>query len=106
MNLWRREIAATFALSWPIVLTNLAINLMTTTDVMMLGWLSPEALAAGSLGFNLYMPLFLFCVGIVGAAAPIAAARVGADRRDIEGVRSVGHQALILSLAAVGARSG
>ena len=49
------------------------------------------------------MPLFLFCVGIVGAVAPIAAARVGADRRDIDGVRSVGHQALILSLAAVGA---
>ena len=40
---------------------------MTTTDVMMLGWLSPEALAAGALGYNLYMPLFLFCIGVVGA---------------------------------------
>ena len=63
----RDELLATFALSWPIVLTNVAVNFMTTTDVMMLGWLSPEALAAGSLGFNIYMPLFLFCVGVVSA---------------------------------------
>ena len=94
----RREIVATFALSWPIVLTNLAMNLMTTTDVMLLGWLSPEALAAGSLGFNLYLPLMLFCIGIVGAAAPIAASRIGADASDTEGVRRIGHQALLGSL--------
>src|SRR5277367_5984068 len=94
----RREIVATFALCWPIVLTNLATNLMTTTDVMLLGWLSPEALAAGSLGFNLYLPLMLFCIGIVGAAAPIAASRIGADSADTEGVRRIGHQALISSL--------
>ena len=46
MTSLRGEIAATFALSWPIVLTNVAINFMTTTDVMFLGRLSPEALAA------------------------------------------------------------
>lgn len=92
------EIAATFALSWPIVLTNLAINFMTTTDVMMLGWLSPEALAAGSLGFNLYMPVFLFSIGVVGAVAPIAAARLGADAGDLKGVRAVGQQALLSAL--------
>ena len=99
LALWQAEIAATFALSWPIVLTNLATQLMTSTDVMMLGWLSPEALAGGSLGFNLYLPLYLFLVGIVGAAAPIAAARFGADRSDLAGVRSVAHQSFWLSLA-------
>ena len=93
-----REIAATLALSWPIVLTNVAINFMTTTDVMFLGRLSPEALAAGALGFNLYMPLFLFCVGVVSAAAPLAAERLGADARDFAGVRAVAHQALRSSL--------
>jgi MATE family multidrug resistance protein len=94
----RREIVATFALSWPIVLTNLAMNLMTTTDVMMLGWLSPEALAAGALGFNLYLPLMLFSLGIVSAAAPIAASHIGGNDSDTEGVRRIGHQALISSL--------
>ena len=98
-RLWREEIAATFALSWPIVLTNLANHLMTTTDVMMMGWYSPEALAAGTLGFNLYLPPFLFAIGVVGAVAPIAAARLGADAGDREGVRRVAHASFALSLA-------
>jgi MATE family multidrug resistance protein len=94
----RGEIAATFALAWPIVLTNVAVNFMTTTDVMFLGHLSPEALAAATLGFNLYTPLFLFALGVVSAAAPLAAARIGANRRDYAGVRVVGHQALLTAL--------
>ena len=97
-RLWLDEIGATFALSWPIVLTNLATHLMTTTDVMMLGWRSPESLAAGSLGFNLYLPFLLFSVGVVGAVAPIAAARIGADARDFRGVRKVAHSAFLLAL--------
>ena len=47
----RRELGATLALGWPIILANLAINVMTATDFIMLGRLSPHALAAGSLGF-------------------------------------------------------
>jgi len=46
---WRREIRSMAALAWPIVLTNLAQNAMQTTDVLMMGWLGPEALAAGTL---------------------------------------------------------
>lgn len=90
-----REIAATLALSGPIVVTNLAVNFMTTTDVMMLGWQSPKALAAGALGQNLYMPLFLFCVGVIGAVAPIAASLVGADSSDESSLRRACHQALL-----------
>ena len=99
MTSLRGEIAATFALAWPIVLTNVAINFMTTTDVMFLGRLSPEALAAGALGFNFYTPPFLFCIGVVGAAAPLAAAKIGARARDFAGVRVVGHQALLTAMA-------
>ncbi len=80
------------------MLSNLAVNFMTTTDVMMMGWLSPQALASVSLGFNLYTPLMLFCLGAVAAAAPLAAARIGADAGDREGVRSVAHHAFLLAL--------
>ena len=66
----RHELGATLALGWPIILANLAINVMTATDFMMLGRLSPHALAAGSLGFFLYQPLFLFGLGVVGALSP------------------------------------
>ena len=94
----RREIAATLALSGPIVLANLAVNLMTTTDVMMLGWLSPQALAAGALGQSVYTTLLLFGIGVVGALAPIAASIVGADRSDSAGLRKALHQALASAL--------
>ena len=97
----RREIVATLALSWPIVLTNVAINFMTTTDVMFLGRLSPAALAAGALGFNIYIPMFLFGVGVVSAAAPLAAERVGLDPHDSQGVRAVAHQALLSAVLLV-----
>jgi multidrug resistance protein, MATE family len=74
----KRELSATFALSWPLVLANVAINVMTATDFMMLGWLSPHALAAGALGFYLYQPPFLLGIGVLAALSPIVAAKVGA----------------------------
>ena len=95
---WLDELVAVIALGWPIVFTNLAINFMTTTDVMMMGWLSPQALGSVSLGFNVYTPLMLFCVGAVGAAAPLAAARIGANARDRDGVRRVAQHAFLLAL--------
>jgi multidrug resistance protein, MATE family len=90
----KRELGATIALGWPIVLANLAINVMTATDFMMLGRLSPHALAAGSLGFFLYQPLFLLGLGVVGALSPIAAAKIGSGHGDDE-LRRATHQALI-----------
>ncbi len=92
--LLRSEFGATFALAWPLVLSNVALNVMAATDIMMLGWLSPQALAAGSLGFNLFMPIFLFGIGLIAALSPIAAARRGAGGSG-EGLRRAAHQGLI-----------
>src|SRR5271166_286389 len=93
----RRELSATLALSWPIILANVAINVMTATDFMMLGWLSPHALAAGSLGFFLYQPGFLLGIGVVAALSPIAAAKIGAGETT-EGLRRATHQAFLSAL--------
>jgi MATE family multidrug resistance protein len=90
----KRELAATFALGWPIILANLAINVMTATDFILLGQLSPHALAAGSLGFFLYQPLFLLGLGVVGALSPIVAAKIG-EGQGKEALRRATHQALI-----------
>ncbi len=92
-----RELSATFALGWPLVLANVAVNVMTATDYMMLGWLSPHALAAGALGFNLYQPAFLLGLGVVAALSPIAAAKIGAGG-DADGLRRATHQALLSAL--------
>ncbi len=93
-----QEILATCRLSWPIVAANLAIQFMQTTDLMMLGWLSPKALAAAALGFNLYVVFFIFGIGVIAALAPIAAKAIGADAGNAAGVRAATQQALFTAL--------
>lgn len=94
-----REVSATFSLGWPLIVANVAQSAMTTTDLMMLGRLSPKALAAGALGFNLFLPLLLFGVGLIGAVSPIAASLLGARSDDDAGVRGAAHQAFFSALA-------
>jgi multidrug resistance protein, MATE family len=83
----RAEVAATLALGWPLVLTNLAQTGLATLDVMLLGRLGPEALAAGTLGANLYFATFIFGIGLASAVAPMAAQAVGRKRHAVRELR-------------------
>src|SRR5258708_2188426 len=76
---WGRELRAIVALSWPLALANLTQVAMGTTDVMMMGWLSADTLAAGALGANLYFMAFIFGAGLLTAAAPMIARDLGRD---------------------------
>ena len=96
---WRDEIRATLALSWPMILTNLVQVAMTTTDVMILGWLGADALAAGALGTNLYFAFMIFGVGLVTAVAPIIAREVGARKHAVREVRRTVRQGLWSAVA-------
>jgi multidrug resistance protein, MATE family len=87
---WGDELRATFTLAWPLVIAQVAQNALQATDVIMMGWLGPEALAAGTLASSFMMPFFLFGVGVVGAVAPLAAQARGA--RNIKAVRRVVRQ--------------
>jgi MATE family multidrug resistance protein len=87
---FKRELGATLALGWPIILANVAIYTMTATDFIMLGRLSPQALAAGALGFNLFQPAMVLGIGIVAALSPIAAAKIGAGESG-EALRRATH---------------
>lgn len=91
---WRDEIRATLALSWPMILTNLVQVAIGTTDVVMLGWLGADALAAGALGTNLYFAFMIFGIGLVTAVAPIIAREVGAKRHSVREVRRIVRQGL------------
>src|SRR5690606_39525191 len=64
-----------------LVLTNIAQTAMTATDVMLLGRLSPEALAAGTLGHNLYFLFTIFGMGLVIASSPMMARARSEERR-------------------------
>jgi multidrug resistance protein, MATE family len=94
----QRELAATLALGWPIILANVAIYAMTATDFIMLGRLSAHALAAGALGFNLFQPEMVLGIGIVAALAPIAAAKIGSGASG-EALRRATHQSLLSAVA-------
>jgi multidrug resistance protein, MATE family len=101
---WRGEARALLALSGPIVLTNLGQVAIQTTDVVMIGWLGTEALAASVLGVNVSFVLLLFAIGVVGATAPMIAQDLGRHPHAVREPRRTVHQgfwvALLLGLPA------
>lgn len=87
---WATELRASFALAWPLIVAQLAQNLLFTTDVVLMGWLGPKYLAAGTLAGAFLMPFQLTGIGIVGAVAPLVAQARG--RRDTKAVRRIVRQ--------------
>lgn len=101
---WRNEFRATLSLAWPLVLTNLAQIALTTTDVLVLGRIGPHALAAATLGVNLYFAVLIFAIGLITATTPMMAEALGRKRRAVRDVRRTFRQglwsALIITLPA------
>jgi multidrug resistance protein, MATE family len=89
---WAEEARASFRLAWPLIVAQLAQNLLFTTDVVLMGWLGPKYLAAGTLAGAFLMPFLLTGVGIVGAVAPLVAQARGARR--IKDVRRIVRQGI------------
>lgn len=96
---WREEIRATIGLAWPLVLGNLAQTGMTTTDVLFMGRLGPDSLAAGSLGFNLFFALFIFGMGVLTATSAMIAVERGRNRFAVREVRRTVRQGLWMAVA-------
>jgi MATE family multidrug resistance protein len=96
---WRREARALLALSVPIVLTNVGQVAIQTTDVVMIGWLGADALAASVLGVNVMFVLLLFGIGVVAATAPMIAQDLGRRRHAVREPRRTVRQGLWVALA-------
>ncbi|HEY4251845.1 MAG TPA: MATE family efflux transporter [Roseomonas sp.] len=75
------ELRALLALAAPLALTNLSQFALALTDALILGRVSTQALAAATLGANLYWALLAPSFGIALAAAPMLAQSRGAGRR-------------------------
>jgi len=95
---WRRELAETFQLAWPLVLTQLAQTAIYSTDVIMIGRLGAAELAASALAVNLFSVLLFTGMGLVTAAAPLVAAELGARRHSVREVRRTVRMALWVAL--------
>jgi MATE family multidrug resistance protein len=77
-------------LAWPLVVAQVAQNALFTTDVIMMGWLGPQYLAASTLATSFFTPFLLLGGGIVSAVAPLAAQAIGG--RKIKNVRRTVRQ--------------
>lgn len=80
----------------PLVATQLGQIAIHTTDVVMMSWLGPQSLAAGTLGHQVYFVTWLFGLGILTATAPLVAQAIGAE--DYENARKTIQQGLWIAL--------
>lgn len=94
--LWRREARATLVLAWPLVLSQIAQIAFFTTDVVMMGWVGPEALAGIALATALLSPAMVGGFGVLTATAPMVAQALGAG--DVKSVRRTVRQGLWAAL--------
>ena len=90
---WRVEIRATVSLAWPLILSNLTMALIQATDVVLMGWLGPHALAASALGLNLTFVFILLGIGVVAASSPMMATAFGKRSSAVRDVRRSFRQA-------------
>ena len=97
---WGAEFRALFTLAWPLIISQLARSALFTTDVIVLGRLGPEYVAAGALANALFVCVLLFGIGTVGAVAPMVAQARGA--RDFRSVRRTVRQGIWLSVIRCG----
>lgn len=95
---WGRELRATFQLAWPLITAQLAQMALFTTDVVMMGWLGPKFLGAGTLAVSFLHPFLLFGVGVLSAIAPMVAQAKGAG--DIASLRRSVRQGFWVAIAA------
>lgn len=89
---WRAEVGASVQLAWPMVMTMVAVIAMETVDILMIGRLGEEALAAAALALNAWFVFLLFGIGVVGAVSPLTAQAVAIG--DERGVRRSARQGL------------
>ena len=91
---WIAEARALMKLAGPMVATQLALMAIMTTDVVMLGRLSKEALAGAALGNTVFFFTWLIGMGPTAAISPMIAHILGANANDRAGVRAVTRMGL------------
>jgi multidrug resistance protein, MATE family len=91
---WRDELRATLELAWPLILTNVSMVLINSTDVFLLARLGPDALAASALGTGIFFAMLLIGIGIVIAGSPLMAAELGRRANSVRDIRRTFRQTM------------
>jgi MATE family multidrug resistance protein len=93
----RADFRSLLSLAAPLVLIQVGTMLMGVVDTIMVGWVSPAALASVALGNMYFFSLSIFGMGVLFALDPIIAQALGAH--DELAVRRGLQRGLVLSLA-------
>lgn len=88
----RAELRATVLLALPLVFGNLAQSAIYATDLIWVGRLGADSLAAAALGVNLYTACMIFGMGLMTAASPMIARERGRRSNSIRDVRRTVRQ--------------
>lgn len=84
---WRAEARALLSLSVPLIIGNLGWSAIAATDLLLLGHLGADAVAAGALGLNLYTAFLIFGIGLTTAASPLIASERGRRLHSVRDIR-------------------
>ncbi|MET0375599.1 MAG: MATE family efflux transporter, partial [Rhizorhabdus sp.] len=93
-RLWRAEARALLSLSLPLIVGNLGWSAVSATDLLLLGQLGADAVAAGSLALNLYNALLIFGMGLTAAASPLIASERGRRLHAVRDIRRTVRQTI------------
>ena len=89
---WRTEARALLSLSIPLIVSNLGWAAIGATDLLLLGRLDADAVAAGALAFNLYHAFLVFGIGLTTAASPLIASERGRRLHSVRDIRRTFRQ--------------
>ena len=73
------EIKSITALALPLMAAFLAQKGMQFIDTFMMGWIGPEALAAGAIGTSIFITILVFCMGTLSAVGIFIVRAKGAN---------------------------
>ena len=80
---WSHHFWATIRLSFPLMLGQIALISIWTADILMMGWISTDSLAAGTQANRMYQPLYFIAIGLTLAVSPLTSQALGARRQRI-----------------------
>jgi multidrug resistance protein, MATE family len=93
---YTEEAGALLKIAGPLILASLVSMGISITDVVMMGWLSSTALAAGAAVSDYYSVFFYLTAGIVAAISPMISQSLGA--RQSYKIRSITQQGFMIAM--------
>ena len=78
---WISHAWPTIRLSMPLIVGQVAMIGIWTADIIMMGWIDADALAAGTLANRLYQPMYFIAIGLTLAVSPLTSQALGAGSR-------------------------